>query len=110
MTLDELALDRIIKDLLDTARANPEIYYAVVDTAKAAEITGIAAATLVTMRSRGGGPPYVSRGRRSVGYLLIDLLLFNVRARRRNTSDVSTNAVDRPRETYAYDRFRMGNP
>lgn len=43
-----------------------------VDTSQAAKITGLSPATLNTLRSRGGGPPFVKIGK-SVRYRVADL-------------------------------------
>lgn len=43
-----------------------------VDTHAAARITGLAVATLTTLRSRGGGPPFIKYGR-AVRYRAEDL-------------------------------------
>jgi len=44
----------------------------VVDTRRAARILGLSPATLATLRSRGGGPPYCKLGR-AVRYRVADL-------------------------------------
>jgi hypothetical protein len=44
----------------------------VVDTKRAAKIVGLSPATLETLRSRGGGPPFV-KVRRRVGYVVTQL-------------------------------------
>ncbi|MBI1777854.1 MAG: hypothetical protein HYR63_21135 [Proteobacteria bacterium] len=81
------SIERILAELLRAALAHPDLYFKVVDTATAAKITGHAPATLVTRRSRGGGPTFVGRGKRGKGYVMYDLLRANILARRRHTAD-----------------------
>lgn len=51
----------------------PEGCSPALDTEQAAIVTGLSAATLETLRSRGGGPKFVRYGRRAVRYLMDDL-------------------------------------
>lgn len=58
----------------ETLRDRPEYLYQAVDTEEASRITGVPVATLVSMRSRGGGPVFVQPlGTRLVRYLRINL-------------------------------------
>jgi len=43
------------------------------DTGQCALLTGLSPATLETMRSRGGGPPFVRYGRKAVRYRPADV-------------------------------------
>ena len=63
-----------------------------VDTRTAGIITGLSPATLTTMRTRGGGPPYVKIGvsrRGRVNYAVADLRAWMQARRRRSTSDTT---------------------
>ena len=44
-----------------------------VDTEQASIITGLAAATLESLRCKGGGPAFIKYGRRAVRYRVSDL-------------------------------------
>lgn len=61
-------------------------------TPAAAEYLGLSPATLETMRSRGGGPPFVKLGRRVV-YQREDLDAWLAERRRTSTSDPGPGAV-----------------
>jgi hypothetical protein len=58
-----------------------------VDTAEASRITGTPVTTLETLRSRGGGPEFIKRGR-TVRYLRRDLLAWLQAHRIASTSQV----------------------
>lgn len=58
-----------------------------VDTAEASRILGFPACTLHTWRSRGGGPPFLKLGARSVRYQRRALYQWLAERERRNTAD-----------------------
>lgn len=61
---------KLLPQLADILSTNPGWLDEAVDTVEASRITGVRIATLVTMRSRGGGPLYlVPKGTRLVRYL-----------------------------------------
>lgn len=57
-----------------------------VDTKEASKITGDPVSTLETLRCRGGGPPFIKRGK-SVRYIRRRLFEYNAAGERRSTSD-----------------------
>ena len=74
------ALGEILKD-------NPSWLDEAVTTAEASRITGISVCTLHTWRSRGGGPPFLKLGGRSVRYQRRALFKWMAARTRRNTVD-----------------------
>ena len=76
-TTDALTVDitpelRVISMAMSSAKVGDEIEPEVVDTKGASRIVGFTESTLVTYRSRGGGPRYVKKGRKVV-YRIEDL-------------------------------------
>lgn len=79
-----------LPDLAELLKDNPTWLLEAVDTAEASRITGLAVATLNTLRSRGGGPSFIKVGQRAVRYQRRHLLEFLAERRRCNTSNTST--------------------
>ena len=75
-----------IPALRDILRANPLYLEEAVDTREAARIIGYADSTLTTLRTRGGGPAFVKRGRKVV-YTRRTLLEWLRAGQRTSTSD-----------------------
>lgn len=63
-----------------------------VDTHEAARITGFSITTLETLRSRGGGPPFI-KCRRKVAYTRRALLEWLKAGERTSTSDLGSRAA-----------------
>lgn len=76
-----------LPSLKDILKINPGWLDEAVDTAEASRILGLPACTLNTWRSRGGGPPYVKLGRRSIRYQRRVLFQWMAARERRNTAD-----------------------
>ncbi len=77
--------------LASLLQANSVWLLGAVDTKEAAEITGVPVATLVTLRSTGGGPRFFLPTLRSVRYLRIDLYEWMLAGGlKSNTADVGT--------------------
>jgi hypothetical protein len=74
--------------LAEILKGNPAWLDEAVDTAEASRITGLAVATLNTLRSRGGGPIFIKVGQRAVRYQRRQLLQFLSERCRCNTSDI----------------------
>jgi hypothetical protein len=75
-----------LPSLDDLAEQKPEWLYAAVDDAEASQIVGHSTSALATLRSRGGGPPFIKSGK-SVRYIRRDLLEWLYDRRVRNTSE-----------------------
>ena len=82
-------LDQIVREALER---NPGWLDEAVPTAEASTITDTPPATLETMRNRGGGPPFIKRGKR-VSYIRRDLFDW-LRARRRTSTSDSGREAD----------------
>ncbi len=57
----------------DSTSSLPNGYMPALNTNQAAEYTGLASATLETLRSRGNGPLFVRYSRRAIRYRIVDL-------------------------------------
>lgn len=51
----------------------PDGFMPALDTNQAAEYTGLASATLETLRCRGNGPVFIRYSRRAIRYRIVDL-------------------------------------
>lgn len=77
----------------DSAPAAPE-FTPLIDTAKAAELLGLARSTLEKMRVRGDGPPYIQLGRAcAVRYSPAAVTAWAAARTRRSTSEATVQAV-----------------
>ena len=83
---DVIQLNTELPSLADVLKSNPTWLDEAVDTAEASRITGLAVATLSTLRSRGGGPSFIKVGQRAVRYQRRQLLQFLAERRRSSTS------------------------
>lgn len=55
------------------SRTLPQVVTPALRTAEAASYCGLAAATMESLRCRGGGPRFIKYGRKAVRYLMKDL-------------------------------------
>ncbi len=81
-----------IPSLSEILAGNPLYLDEAVGTVEAARIVGLAAASLETMRVRGGGPPFTKRGRR-VLYTRRSLIKWLHEGERSSTSDSGPKAA-----------------
>ena len=72
---------------------NPGWLEEAVSTRAASRITGVPICTLETWRSRGGGPPFLKLGSKTVRYQRRELLEWMAGQRRRDTSDAGAAHV-----------------
>ncbi len=75
-----------LPQLSEILRSNPGWFDEAVDTREASRITGTPTATLDTLRCRGGGPPFIKRGKR-VLYIRRSCFEWLAVGRRTSTSD-----------------------
>lgn len=57
----------------DTHTSLPDGFMPALNTHQAAEYTGLASATLETLRCRGNGPVFIRYSRRAIRYRIVDL-------------------------------------
>ena len=81
-----------LPQLSEILRSNPGWLDEAVDTREVSRITGTPTATLDTLRCRGGGPPFIKRGK-SVLYIRRSCFEWLAAGRRRSTSDAGDGAA-----------------
>ena len=84
-----------IPPLAEILKANPLYLEEAVDTPGASGITGVPVPSLETMRTRGGGPVFIKRGKK-VTYTRRALLEWLEAGKRTSTSDPGPNAAAQP--------------
>lgn len=75
-----------LPSLKDMLAKNPGWLEEAVSTRAASRLTGVPVCTLETWRSRGGGPPFLKLGAKTVRYQRRDLLDWMAAGHRRTTS------------------------
>ena len=82
-----------------------------IDENEASKITSIPTPTLRTLRSKGGGPPFVKIGR-SVRYEVTDLIAFMRRRRTVSTADADQQAgrYQSPKKRMKRERRKAATP
>ena len=81
-----------LPELAEILKDDPGWLDELIDTAEASRIAGPAAATLETLRTRGGGPEYFKVGK-AVRYTRRACFEWRAERRRRNTSDLGAEAA-----------------